>query len=273
MKTDSVNETNLTQEHQRGTQAEDAEVHGSVVSIGLKKGDRPPTEDSETMFSIYVVIDHRMLERACFVQCLQQRCEGSRVAGFGTVEEWRESLGASDARQVILSNLGSRPLTDKQVRDDLEKLVAEASPVPVVVLGASEDIDAFLAALDCGAVGYLPPCIRFADIVEATQLAVAGGVFLPRASLMLLRKTTPCSVEGRVTMLDQFTDRQLAVADAMRCGMANKLIAYELDLRESTVKVHIRNIFQKLKATNRTEAAFLLNQMNGWPDAATPAHH
>ena len=39
--------------------------------------------------------------------------------------------------------------------------------------------------------------------------------------------------------------------------MANKLIAYELNMCESTVKVHIRNIMRKLKATNRMQVAYL----------------
>ena len=43
--------------------------------------------------------------------------------------------------------------------------------------------------------------------------------------------------------------------------MANKLIAYELDMCESTVKVHIRNIMKKLKATNRTEVAYLTRDL------------
>ena len=39
--------------------------------------------------------------------------------------------------------------------------------------------------------------------------------------------------------------------------MANKLIAYELNMCESTVKVHVRNIMKKLQATNRTQVAYL----------------
>ncbi len=230
-----------------------------------------PLTDRAPDFDIYVVIDNRALERACFVQCLQQRCEGSTIVDYETLADWRDDIGSSDARQVILSNLGSRSLADEKVRADLQNLVAEAKDVPVVVLGACEDIEASISALECGAAGYISPCVRFVDIVEATRLAVGGGIFLPRAALMALRKAPPEPVEGRVTVLDQFTDRQLAVANALRCGAANKMIAYQLQLRESTVKVHIRNIFQKLKATNRTEAAFLLNQMTGWPEAAESA--
>ena len=58
-----------------------------------------------------------------------------------------------------------------------------------------------------------------------------------------------------------FTLRQAEVVQALRKGKANKIIAYELNLRESTVKVHIRNIMKKLKATNRTEVAYKLNDM------------
>jgi DNA-binding NarL/FixJ family response regulator len=53
----------------------------------------------------------------------------------------------------------------------------------------------------------------------------------------------------------------LAVVEALRRGRANKIIAYELNLRESTVKVHIRNIMRKLHATNRTEVAFKIRNM------------
>ena len=58
-----------------------------------------------------------------------------------------------------------------------------------------------------------------------------------------------------------FTSRQLAVIEALRKGKANKIIAYELNMRESTVKVHVRNIMKKLKARNRTEVAYLANSM------------
>ena len=45
-------------------------------------------------------------------------------------------------------------------------------------------------------------------------------------------------------------------------GESNKLIGRQLKLRESTVKVHIRQIMRKLGATNRTQAALCAAQMN-----------
>jgi DNA-binding NarL/FixJ family response regulator len=49
--------------------------------------------------------------------------------------------------------------------------------------------------------------------------------------------------------------------EALRKGKANKIIAYELQMRESTVKVHVRNIMKKLHATNRTEVAYIANRL------------
>ena len=54
--------------------------------------------------------------------------------------------------------------------------------------------------------------------------------------------------------------------EALKRGKTNKIIAYELNMQESTVKVHVRNIMRKLKATNRTEVVYKLNEM-GHQDA------
>ncbi len=55
----------------------------------------------------------------------------------------------------------------------------------------------------------------------------------------------------------QLTPRERLILDLLKKGKQNKVIAYELELSESTVKVHIRAILTKLHARNRTEAASL----------------
>jgi two-component system nitrate/nitrite response regulator NarL len=51
------------------------------------------------------------------------------------------------------------------------------------------------------------------------------------------------------------TIREQQVLECLQLGASNKLIARQLKLRESTVKVHIRRILRKLGAVNRTQAA------------------
>jgi hypothetical protein len=50
-----------------------------------------------------------------------------------------------------------------------------------------------------------------------------------------------------------FEPRPLGLLDRLKVGKANKIIAHELGLSESTVKVHIGRIMKKLNVTNRTQ--------------------
>jgi len=49
------------------------------------------------------------------------------------------------------------------------------------------------------------------------------------------------------------TTREKSVITSLKRGTSNKVIASELKMSESTVKVHIRNIMKKMKVRNRTE--------------------
>ena len=71
---------------------------------------------------------------------------------------------------------------------------------------------------------------------------------------------------------DMFTNRQTAVVGALCQGKSNKVIAYELNMCESTVKVHVRNIMKKLKAKNRTEVAVLVSGRNSSPERLSERH-
>jgi DNA-binding NarL/FixJ family response regulator len=64
----------------------------------------------------------------------------------------------------------------------------------------------------------------------------------------------------RVVRFSLTTGRQTAVLGALCKGKPNKIIAYELGMCESTVKVHVRNIMKKLRAKTRTEIAYLARE-------------
>jgi DNA-binding NarL/FixJ family response regulator len=57
------------------------------------------------------------------------------------------------------------------------------------------------------------------------------------------------------------TPKETEILRRLKDGKPNKIIAYELDICESTVKVHMRQIMRKLSATNRTQAALIARQM------------
>ncbi|MDT8855513.1 response regulator transcription factor [Paracoccaceae bacterium Fryx2] len=219
-----------------------------------------------------VVVDSRNLEREAFVRyvSMTHKERGIEIVGRSSVEEWFSLGGSSDReRATILLNIGTQEPTNPACAASIRAAVERAKPTPVVILGASEDIREMIAAFDCGAQGYMPTSVGIDDIVEAARLTATGGIFLPKASIIALRDLFGERPDQHRKSLSEenFTNRQIDICDALRCGKSNKVIAYDLNLCESTVKVHIRNIMKKLKATNRTEAAFKLNRLYfGAPD-------
>jgi DNA-binding NarL/FixJ family response regulator len=97
--------------------------------------------------------------------------------------------------------------------------------------------------------------------LEAMRLVSAGGTYIPAESVLAASAAAMLQPTLKNTNQDLFSKRQLQVVEALRRGRANKLIAYELNMCESTVKVHVRQIMKKLNARNRTEAAFKANEL------------
>lgn len=203
------------------------------------------------------LIDRRRFERECIVRSIVQSHPRLVVEAYGSVSEWEDALDVETTGTLVLYNVGVQGVSDPAVAEEVRRLVDIAGDTPVVVLGQSEDIAEMIAAIEGGARGYIPSSIGIDFIVEATRLTSVGGVFLPTAAALALRSAIP---GGATEGLDaEFTPRQEAVARAVWRGKANKIIAYELSMCESTVKIHIRNILKKLAVSNRTEAAFKLN--------------
>ncbi len=182
------------------------------------------------------------------------------ISAWKSAEEWRKQEDLHPPLGAILLNLGGRKVTEGDVADEVSRLSSEFCPVPVVILADTDELPQILKALECGARGYIPSSVGIDVCVEAIGLAVAGGIFVPASSLLAMRHLIVPGAEQR-SFSGMFTLRQAEVARALRRGKANKIIAYELNLRESTVKVHIRNIMKKLKATNRTEVAYKINDL------------
>ncbi|TIX35863.1 MAG: response regulator transcription factor, partial [Mesorhizobium sp.] len=84
-----------------------------------------------------------------------------------------------------------------------------------------------LAALECGARGYIPTSVGIDVCVEAVNLAAAGGIFVPASSVLSIRHLINPGSRDAQPLTDMFTLRQAEVAEALRRGKANKIIAYE----------------------------------------------
>ncbi|MCV9907716.1 response regulator transcription factor [Brucella sp. HL-2] len=219
------------------------------------------SEDSfDSLLPLLVIIDNRALDRECLAHGLTNHSIEMSIATFSSFEQWQHQRRGRTV-SAVLFNIGGQKVSDPAVGNYLNRIVSDCAPAPVIILADKEEISQVLKALDYGVRGYIPTSVNVNVCVEALRLAMAGGTFVPASSVLALRHATDPNSHRIQPLGGMFTQRQAEVVNALRRGKANKIIAYELKLRESTVKVHIRNIMKKLKASNRTEVACIINEL------------
>jgi DNA-binding NarL/FixJ family response regulator len=105
-----------------------------------------------------------------------------------------------------------------------------------------------LRAIKAGASGYLLKNMLRKDLLRAIREVHAGKRFIP-----------PVIANNLVAHLadDSLSEREIAVLKCVAAGKSNKLIASEFDLSEATIKGHMKNIFSKLGANDRTHAVMI----------------
>jgi DNA-binding NarL/FixJ family response regulator len=205
-----------------------------------------------------VVIEPRVLARDCLVTSLRSASPSLKTLSFSTVQEWLKFSGACDPVSVVLLSVGNRVIRDGQIDSDISLLINSPDKTPVVLISDVEDAEQIMCAIESGVRGFISSSISLNIAIEAMHLVTAGGIYVPADSLLSWRNLNESVTPADKSVSDRkFTVRQNAVLQALRQGKANKIIAYELNMRESTVKVHVRNIMRKLKARNRTEVAYL----------------
>ncbi|WP_265519406.1 response regulator transcription factor [Nitratireductor luteus] len=214
----------------------------------------------EVVRDLVLLIDPRVLDRECLAHSLSAQNPAMDVVAVGSAEEWQES-GDPREPSAVLFIVGSRKIADPAVSGEIHDLAEEFEDKPVVVLADTDDLGQILKALDCGARGYIPSSVSIDVAVGAILLARAGGAFVPASGVLAMRDAINSTSNRAARLGSLFTGREAEVAEALQRGKANKIIAYELQLCESTVKVHIRNIMKKLNATNRTEVAYKIREM------------
>ena len=205
-----------------------------------------------------MIIEGRGLLRDCLAHCFRA-ASGVKVEAVASVAEWLELSRTVRASLVVLCKAG--PRNDDEIMRDLTELSEAADAAPAIIVSDVEDTDSIVDALEKGARGYIPTTLSLEVALGAMRLVKAGGTFVPAASLIAAHRVAETAERERRPSTSMFTSRQIAVVEALRRGKANKLIAYELNMCESTVKVHVRNIMKKLKAKNRTQVAFMAGEL------------
>ena len=202
-----------------------------------------------------IYLDTRAFTRDCVGGWLRSSLGGFHVRVLQNPDQIETIPLAGDKLQAVIINAGPERMSSTAVTRLLSRLNELFPEVPVAVLSDYEDPENVREAFNLGAQGYIPTSLASRVAIGAVQLVCVGGTFAPAATLLSEGERRQASAGE--PLIEGFTQRQSQILECLRRGMANKLIAYELDMCESTVKVHIRNIMKKLNATNRTQVAYL----------------
>ncbi len=97
----------------------------------------------------------------------------------------------------------------------------------------------------------------------AVRTVLAGGLWIPEKVLLSQMRShaAQSSMRSRTIDVNATTQRETEVLELVRRRLSNKEIAELLQIRESTVKYHVSNLFSKLQVTSRYELA--QSQSNG----------
>lgn len=120
--------------------------------------------------------------------------------------------------------------------------------LPVVIVSGVNDPQIIRTLLDGGARGYIPKFTGSEQLMDALRRVLDGEVYVPDAVFL-----PPSQAAGKGESAP-LTSRQLQILPLLAEGMPNKRIADALGLTEGTVKQHLKDLFRRLNANNRTQA-------------------
>ena len=125
----------------------------------------------------------------------------------------------------------------------------------VAILTVSDNADDLVAAIRCGADGYLLKDMEPEDLLAAIDQTLNGSTVIGERLNGLLAR----AIRGEATASQRdsaaLTKREHEILSGLEHGLTNKLIARDLDITEATVKVHVKNLLKKLGFRSRLEAA------------------
>ncbi|SFG83900.1 two component transcriptional regulator, LuxR family [Palleronia marisminoris] len=135
----------------------------------------------------------------------------------------------------------------------LQALREIAPETRIAIISGTATPEVARQARAAGASGFFPKTVTPQALVGAIRAIAQGaeyeaGAFLPDDRMA----THPLAA--------QLSPRELEVLERICRGLPNKEIARDLDIREPTVKLHVKTLYRKIGAANRTQAAMIAKQ-------------
>ncbi len=204
-----------------------------------------------------IVEDHPLFGEA-LAMTLRSFVGIERIVSADRLGTALQRLKDGPAPDVILLDLH---LPDVTGMEGLIRLRQAAAGVPVVVVSSLAEARVIGAALAAGAQGFIPKHSQREAFRAAFAALREGRVYTPEGWQPGAGAQGPGENET-VARLRTLTRQQATILQLICAGKANKVIAWELDVAETTVKAHVTAIMRKLGVTSRTQAVLMATGVN-----------
>ena len=196
-----------------------------------------------------MIVDDQALFRQGLVALLQS---DPRIQVIEDAADGSEALDliAKTAPDVVLMDIKMPQIDGIEAT---RRIVAEHPHTKVLILTTFENDGYVVHALRAGATGYLLKDSQPEAIVVAILAANSGQHVMTRSiadQVLDMLAGSPSPKER----FDGMTRREIEILKLLAGGLANKQIAYRLQISEKTVRNHISHIYEKLGIYDRTQA-------------------
>jgi DNA-binding NarL/FixJ family response regulator len=212
---------------------------------------------------VLIVDDHALIREALHTVLKQLKRETVIFEASNSRQAMHIAEEHPDLNLVLLDI----NLPDRDGLSVLGELRDRYATIAIIILSASDDQDQVKRAFKLGALGFIPKTTEREVMLNAIELVLSGGIYIPSEILDREETTSPQLTSKLSTpeFIDGLglTARQKEVLALLMQGKSNKVIAKTLDMGVPTVKNQITVVFKALKVTSRTEAVIKLGKM-GW---------
>jgi DNA-binding NarL/FixJ family response regulator len=197
---------------------------------------------------VYLIDDHHVVREA--VASLLDAEDDIHVVGqSGTAREGIAGVVATRA-DVVVTDLKMPGLSGLSAISE----IAATAPATGIVVFTMYDNPAYVwETMNAGARAYLLKSAPKEDLLRAVR-AVAGGAGFLQAEVtmpLLRRLANDARAESQRSLL---TLREMQILECLAEGYSNKTVAHTLEITEETVKSHLKNLYEKLGASDRAHA-------------------
>lgn len=200
-----------------------------------------------TVYRVFLIDDHPMLRRGLRqLLGLEDDFEVIGEASHGI-----EALNLCPVLQPDLIMLDDNMPCLSGI-ETLRRLRQSGYGGKVLIYSVSDADDCVRSALRHGANGYLLKDTEPLELLTQIRSAMRGKTVVS-TPLDTTLNSLPAVAELPLAM--DLTAREQEVLQLIADGNSNKMIGYHLGITEGTVKVHVKNVLQKLGLRSRVEAA------------------